>query len=127
MKKESRKEVLKQNLSYAVTGKIWLECEEEKFFGPGPVELLQNIERTGSINKAAKQMAMSYKKAWDLVNQLNAKALKPFVITKSGGQEGGGSIITDEAKAFIVFYAELRNKFSSFLQTETKALMLRFC
>lgn len=126
MKNKSHQSLLKQNLAYTVTGKIWIQCNEEKFFGPGPVELLLKIEETGSISKAAEQLQMSYKKAWELINQMNAKAKKPFVITKAGGEQGGGSTITDEAKSLIMHYTELRKKFNSFLETETKALLLNF-
>jgi molybdate transport system regulatory protein len=126
MKSKAHQALLKQDLSYTVTGKIWIQCGKEKFFGPGPVDLLQQIEKTGSISKAAREMGMSYKKAWELINQINAKATKPFVITKSGGEQGGGSTITDEAKLLIAYYIELRENFLSFLQNETEELMLHF-
>ncbi len=126
MKNKSRQVLLKPDLSYTVTGKIWIECGQEKFFGPGPVDLLQKIEETGSISKAAKEMGMSYKKAWELINQLNAMSGKPFVITKSGGEQGGGSIITEEAKSLIAYYTKLRTRFFSFLEKETRAMMLYF-
>jgi molybdate transport system regulatory protein len=61
------KSVLKKEYRYRVTGSLWIECEGERFFGPGRVELLERIEETGSINKAAKEMGMSYKKAWELI------------------------------------------------------------
>jgi len=48
------------------------------FFGPGPVELLELIEKTGSISKAAKGMGRSYKKAWDIVSRLNGMAAEPL-------------------------------------------------
>jgi molybdate transport system regulatory protein len=112
--------LLKKKSDYKVTGSLWIECDGERFFGPGRVELLERIEETGSINKAAKEMGMSYKKAWEMVNALNSLAAKPFVITQTGGEKGGGSIITEEAKQLITYHQELRKRFQKFLEEETR-------
>ena len=103
----------------AANGSLWIEHQGQRFFGPGPVQLLELIEETGSINQAAKKMDMSYKKAWGIVNNLNATALRPMVITATGGQKGGGSTISAEAKALIIYYCELRARFKQFLEAET--------
>ncbi len=113
------KHLLKENSKYKISGTMWIECENERFFGPGRAELLQHIEATGSINKAAKAMKISYKKAWGMIAALNEQATKPMVISKTGGEEGGGSIITNEAKELIDFHKNLKDKFLSFLEKET--------
>lgn len=113
---------LKQASDYKVAGSLWMECDGQRFFGPGRVELLERIEETGSINKAAKQMGMSYKKAWEMISALNLQASKPFIVTQTGGEKGGGSVITTEAKQLIVYYRQLRQRFTSFLEEETKRL-----
>src|SRR5438270_4322725 len=120
MVKSASKLFLREKSSYKVTGSLWIECEGERFFGPGRVELLERIEETGSINKAAKQMGMSYKKAWEMVNALNSQATKPFVITQTGGEKGGGSVITPEAKQLIAYHQQLRKRFMDFLEKETE-------
>lgn len=102
-----------------INGSLWLESEGRRFFGPGPVELLEYIEQTGSINKAAGKMGMSYTKAWAIVNNLNSSSLKPLVITATGGEKGGGSTISDEAKQLIAYYRQLRIRFKKFLEQET--------
>ena len=107
---------------FSVNGSLWMEKEETRFFGPGPVELLQYIDETGSINQAAKKMQMSYKKAWEIVHNLNTITTKPFVITASGGEKGGGSSISTEAKELIAYYRLLRHRFSKFLQQESGRL-----
>ena len=99
-----------------------MECEGERFFGPGRVELLQKIEKTGSINKAAGEMGMSYKKAWEMINALNTQAGKPLVVTQTGGEKGGGSVITEEAKQLIAYHQQLRERFMAFLEKETQNL-----
>lgn len=90
-----------KNTDYKVTGSLWIACEGERFFGPGRVELLQKIEETGSINKAAKQMHMSYKKAWEMINALNAQAAKPFVITQAGGEKGEALLLQHMQKSLL--------------------------
>lgn len=119
---KSPKGLFKKNKVFTVKGSIWIDCDGEKFFGPGPVELLERINETGSINQAAKQMQMSYKKAWEIINMLNSSSALPLVVTQTGGSSGGGSVITDEAKAIIDWYRQLRERFSIFLQKETDKL-----
>lgn len=114
------KPAFKKASDYKVAGSLWIECDGERFFGPGRVELLERIDETGSINKAAKQMGMSYKKAWEMINAMNSQAAKPFVITQTGGENGGGSVITNEAKELIAYHKQLRQRFFYFLEKETK-------
>jgi len=121
---KSIKHILKKEFSFKVTGSLWIECEGERFFGPGKAELLERIADTGSINKAAKQMGMSYKKAWEMINSLNAQTARPVVIPQTGGEKGGGSTITDEAWQLIKFHRLLRERFTAFLEKETKRLRL---
>lgn len=110
------------NGEFRVNGSLWLEGNGTRFFGPGPVELLQLIEETGSINQAAKKMGMSYKKAWEIVNRLNEIVGSPMVITATGGEKGGGSSLSDEAKELIEWYVSLRERFKLFMKDETEKL-----
>lgn len=112
----------KKNKSLSVNGRLWIEYDNHRFFGPGPLELLERIDDTGSINQAAKEMHMSYKKAWEIINTLNEATVKPLVITKTGGMKGGGSMISDEAKGLIVYYRLLRERFEKFLEKETRKI-----
>jgi len=121
MAKASRKKI-SQSKSFVVNGSLWIESNGERFFGPGPVELLERIEKTGSINQAARQMEMSYKKAWEIINALNTSTGHRFVVTQTGGTSGGGSAITAEARKMISRYRQLRKSFEAFLQKETKKL-----
>jgi molybdate transport system regulatory protein len=116
----TKSSILQKSSVYKVTGSLWIECNGERFFGPGRVELLERIEATGSINKAAKQMGMSYKKAWEMINVLNTQTSKPFVITQAGGEKGGGSVITEDAKELIAYHKQLRKRFIAFLEKETE-------
>ncbi|WP_315816755.1 LysR family transcriptional regulator [Paraflavitalea speifideaquila] len=83
---------------------------------------MEHIEKTGSINQAARQMGMSYKKAWEIVNRLNTMSATPLVITATGGEKGGGSSISAEARQMITYHYQLRDRFHKFLEQETKRL-----
>ena len=115
------KHLLKEK-PFKVAGSLWIESEEQRFLGPGRVELLERIVETGSINQAAKHMGMSYKKAWAMINSLNTQAKTPLVVTQIGGEKGGGTTITDEAKELIAYYHFLRERFSQFLEEESQFL-----
>src|SRR5580658_3120367 len=104
---KSVKHILKKDILIKVNGRIWLESDEERFFGPGPLELLEQIADTGSISNAAKAMKMSYKKAWELINHLNTQTDIPVVIPHAGGEKGGGSTLTPEALELISYYKAL--------------------
>jgi molybdate transport system regulatory protein len=119
--KDSVKHII-DTTTIQVNGSLWIEHSGRRFFGPGPVELLEYIEQTGSINQAAKKMEMSYKKAWQIVNNLNTMSLHPLVITATGGERGGGSSISDEARELIAWHRLLRQRFKKFLDEETARL-----
>ena len=119
---KSIKHILLREAGLKVNGRLWIENEGKRFFGPGPVELLELIADTGSISQAARKMKMSYKKAWELVNNLNAQTSSPVVIVQSGGEKGGGSILTVEALQLIEHYRLLRKRFATFLKNETRGL-----
>ena len=59
--------------------------------GPGKIELLEHIATFGSISAAARGMEMSYKHAWDLVEDMNRVFGKPLVAAQTGGRKGGGA------------------------------------
>jgi molybdate transport system regulatory protein len=122
--KQSIKKIFKKNKRLSVAGSLWIACNDNRFFGPGPLELLERINNTGSISEAAKEMNMSYKKAWEIINVLNDGPVKPLVVTKAGGTKGGGSVISDEAKELVVYYRLLRERFKKFLEKETRNMAL---
>ena len=62
--------------------------------GPGKALLLERIAETGSISGAARSMNMSYRQAWDLVDQLNTAFAEPVVASQTGGRSGGGASLT---------------------------------
>ena len=98
-----------------VNGKIWLEIDQLKILGPGRVELLERIHSSGSIRQAALQMKMSYKQAWDLVNQMNTQFKTPLVISHRGGKGGGNAVLTTFGIKLIAQFHLLMKRFKAFL------------
>lgn len=69
--------------------------------GPGKIELLEQIAAFGSISAAARRMEMSYKHAWDLVEDMNQVFGKPLVTAQTGGRKGGGAQLTPLGLAIV--------------------------
>jgi molybdate transport system regulatory protein len=104
--------------------RCWIDIDGERFFGPGRAELLQLIQQTGSISKAAKSMGMSYKKAWAMVEGLNTQAQKPYVIAHKGGQQGGGTEVTERGLAMLQAYKKLNDKLHAIVDKNMRILKL---
>jgi molybdate transport system regulatory protein len=80
---------------------------EEIAVGPGKIALLEAIIREGSINSAAKQLKMSYRRAWMLVDAMNRSMKRPVVETATGGSHGGGTIVTVDGHKVIDLYRRI--------------------
>lgn len=98
--------------------KCWVEEDGKKLYGPGPNELIKSIQKEGSLSRAAGQMNMSYKKAWDLVQRLNSNSEEPWVILKKGGQHGGGAEVTPHAIMAVQEYDKLEQKMKELLEQQ---------
>jgi len=75
--------------------------------GPGKAALLDGIAATGSIAAAGRQMQMSYKRAWMLVEEMNAAFAQPLVTSARGGQGGGGARLTPFGAEVLRLYREV--------------------
>ncbi|OAT86471.1 winged helix-turn-helix domain-containing protein [Desulfotomaculum copahuensis] len=89
--------------------KIWLE-QNGKAFGDGPCDLLQRIERTGSLRKAAAEIGMSYNQAWRLLRTLEGRLGFPLLVRQVGGAVGGGSTVTPQARRLMHSYRAFREE-----------------
>ena len=72
--------------------------------GPGKVAVLEEIARSGSISAAGRVLRMSYRRTWELVEDLNTSLGAPVVETAAGGSGGGGAVLTAAGKAVIERY-----------------------
>lgn len=92
-----------------VACKLWFD-QNGKAFGDGPYALLKGVAETGSLQKGADRMEMSYSRAWKLIRILEQRLGFPLLDRKVGGQSGGGSQITPEAKELIFCYGRFREE-----------------
>lgn len=77
---------------------------EDEMIGPGKAELLERIDRCGSIAAAGREMGMSYKRAWQLIGMLNAMFRDPLVDSTRGGPGGGGAVLTQAGREALALY-----------------------
>ncbi len=81
--------------------KLQLYLDRTRWLGPGKADLLALIDETGSISAAGRRMGMSYKRAWMLVETLNAMFDGPLVDSARGGAQGGGAQVTPLGHAVL--------------------------
>jgi molybdate transport system regulatory protein len=86
--------------------------------GPGKASLLEAIERTGSISAAARDLEMSYRRAWLLVDTMNQCFRQPLVSTETGGQKGGGAHVTEFGHEVLRRYLDMEAKAAASVDAE---------
>ncbi len=98
-----------------VRTKTWIENDrQELLFGKGKTEILELIEREGSIAKAAEKMGMNYKKAWTHVKILRDNIADELVVPQKGGGGKGGTVLTPKADEMIKKYRQLQQDIEAF-------------
>lgn len=87
-----------------------IEFGGEDAVGPGKVRLLELINASGSIAAAGRDMGMSYRRAWLLVDEVNRCFRKPVVEARAGGGGGGGAALTPFGRALVTHYRAIEAK-----------------
>ena len=75
--------------------------------GPGKADLLAAVDRTGSISAAARDMGMSYRRAWLLIDEMNRHLDQPVVDASFGGKAGGGTQLTEFGREVLSRYRRI--------------------
>ena len=89
--------------------------------GPGKAALLDAIDRTGSIAAAARDMGMSYRRAWGLVQTMNDDFAEPLISKTAGGRGGGGAELSDLGRDALRRYHDIEAKAAASVAAEMKA------
>jgi molybdate transport system regulatory protein len=84
--------------------KLQISCGEEFAMGPGKADLLEAIDREGSISGAGRALGMSYRRAWLLVDQMNRCFREKLVETLSGGGHERGARLSDAGRVVLSAY-----------------------
>ncbi|GAB0118496.1 winged helix-turn-helix domain-containing protein [Acidisoma sp. 7E03] len=90
--------------------------------GPGKVELLEGISRLGSISAAGRTMGMSYRRAWELVEEMNRIFGRAVVETQAGGRQGGGARLTDLGTLIVTQFRTAEAAARAAIASEVAAL-----
>ncbi|MEZ5494143.1 MAG: TOBE domain-containing protein [Pseudomonadales bacterium] len=101
--------------SITVDGQLWFNGNSKAYLGGKRIDLLEQIDQTGSISQAAKAAGMSYKAAWDAVDAMNNLSNQPLVVRAIGGQGGGGTQLTVFGRKLVHTLRRMQAEYERFL------------
>lgn len=101
---------------------VRIDLDPEVRIGPGKIELLESIKSCGSISAAGRAMNMSYKRAWDLVDEINRICGQAAVERQTGGKNGGGAMLTPFGLSLVERYRKIERSAESAARKELDAL-----
>jgi molybdate transport system regulatory protein len=96
-----------------VTFRFPIDFAKGSYVGPGKIDLLEGIRDSGSLSQAARNIGMSYRRAWLLVDSLNGSFREPVTVASRGGKAGGGVQLTEFGEALINSYRDLERDIAS--------------
>ena len=101
---------------------VRIDLDPEGRIGPGKIQLLEKIEACGSISAAGRAMDMSYKRAWDLVDEINRICGQAAVQRQTGGKNGGGAVLTPFGASLVARYRRIERAAATAVRRELTAL-----
>lgn len=99
-----------------------IDFDDRRQLGPGKVRLLELIAAHGSISAASRHMGMSYRRAWGLIEQLNAMFAEPLVEAQTGGAGGGKAALTPRGHQVVRGYRAIERGAVEAAATEMEEL-----
>ncbi len=100
-----------------------IDFTENSSIGPGKISLLEAIRDTGSLSKGARDIGMSYRRAWLLVESLKQSFREPVTEASTGGKDGGGMLVTGFGDALIKSYRELERDLAGLAERHLHTIM----
>ena len=101
--------------------RLWLSTKKGKgILGEGRINLLKEIERTGSLKSASENLKISYRKAWGNIKEAEELLGFKLVEKQRGGKDGGNSQLSEEGKQLLAAYNELKMDFDRSIKKITK-------
>jgi len=90
-----------------------IDFADHSSVGPGEVSLLEAIRNTGSLSQGARNVGMSYRRAWLLIESLKRSFREPVTVASTGGKDGGGMLVTEFGDSLIKGYRRLERDFAT--------------
>lgn len=101
---------------------IRIDFGPERRVGPGKIALLEQIAALGSISAGGRALNMSYRRAWELIDELNDIFGTPVVESRSGGRKGGGATLTPFGRSLISRYRAMERAAAAATEPHLAAL-----
>jgi len=89
-----------------------IDFAANSYVGPGKIDLLEAIRDSGSLSQAARDLGMSYRRAWLLINSFKAAFREPVTVATTGGKGGGGVALTKFGEELVECYRALEREFA---------------
>jgi molybdate transport system regulatory protein len=105
-----------------IRSKLWIEMDGEPVFGRGRRFLLEAIDSHGSINQAAREVGVSYRKALSHIQVMEKRMGISLVVRQTGGRHGGGASLTPEAKEFLTKFEAMEKGLREFVDAQFEKL-----
>ncbi|MBI2720253.1 MAG: winged helix-turn-helix domain-containing protein [Rhizobiales bacterium] len=102
---------------------IRIDLGDDRRIGPGKIVLLEKIKALGSISAAGRALDMSYRRAWELVEELNRMFGRPVVESRSGGKHGGGASLTPFGESLVSRYRAIERAAAAAAGPEVASLL----
>ncbi|WP_316347765.1 TOBE domain-containing protein [Desulfuromonas acetoxidans] len=105
---------------HSLSGSLWLNKDTHNYLSSKRIALLEQIEATGSLSRAAKLSGMSYKSAWDALAAMNSLAEQPLTEASTGGRDGGGTRLTEAGSRAVQLYRTIEKEHARVLTLLTE-------
>jgi len=112
----------KSHNGFDIRSKLWIEVSGEPVFGRGRRILLEAIDSHGSINRAAQEVDISYRKAWSHIKVMEERLGVKLIERQTGGKNGGGATLTDDARKFLKKYEALEKDIRRIVDKRFKSI-----
>jgi len=107
------------------TIRIRIAVGDDIAIGQGKADLLEAIDRSGSISAAARELGLSYRKAWLMADEMNKCFRSPVILAAKGGHQGGGSQVTPLGQEALARFREIQAKASAAIDADVSAFRKR--
>ncbi|MFC2114735.1 winged helix-turn-helix domain-containing protein [Bacteroidota bacterium] len=115
---QSKKDFTKSRQNIFLRYKIWLSTiSGDGIISETQWDLLKALSETESISAAAKQVGISYRKAWGDLKSTEENLGYKLTVKFRGGNHGGKTILTDQAKKLLEAYAAMQKQFDASIES----------